>query len=171
MITPDDVEREIMSELLTASSVGQQFGWDNRAWTRGVKNAIVAVGKRLNHRTAGNGCDSDDGCEWLYDVLWYKVDDAFLRDVLLVAESEWGDLKAIKCDFEKLLVARADHRVMVFESNGIVGIRDIVANIVAWVRNYRRSERTDRFLLAGWAVNHWQFFLIVGGDIEPLSLG
>ena len=154
MIAPNDAEREIMSELLAVSLVGQQSGWDNRAWTRGVKNAIVTVGKRLNHKTAGIGCNSDDGCEWLYDVLWYDVDGAFLRDVSLVAESEWGDLNAIKGDFEKLLVARADHHVMVFESDGAEEIWKIVTHMVTWVRNYRRSERTDRFLLAGWAANH-----------------
>ena len=59
---------------------------------------------------------SAEGNEFVYDVSGLRYDDdGFLTRVALAAECEWGPQNRIYYDFEKLLVARADLRVMVFD--------------------------------------------------------
>lgn len=93
-------------------------GWNSDAqWSVAVKKAIVDTGRAFGWLTAANGCESDEGKEWLYDVVWYQSDKSgHVTDVPLVAESEWGSENAIKEDFEKLLVARSRYRIMVFQA-------------------------------------------------------
>lgn len=47
--------------------------------------------------------------EWLYDVVGLKATAEFLvRDVILVAEIEWGNERDVWNDFQKLPLVRAD---------------------------------------------------------------
>ena len=61
------------------------------------------------------------GGEWLYDFtcLEYKHNDdgGWLKGIPVVAECEWGNKDCIGDDFQKLLLARADVRVMIFNGN------------------------------------------------------
>ncbi len=119
----DYVEKLIVDALQQMAVKAQQDGCSTTEWTRRVKQAIVDVGRKLCWLTAANGCESDEGSEWLYDVVWYQLDQSkHMTDVPLVAESEWGQGDAAKADFEKLLVARAKYRVMVFESLGMPAV-------------------------------------------------
>ena len=56
--------------------------------------------------------------EWLYDLIFLEYDDhGCLERTPLVAECEWGNKDEIDDDFQKLLVARANVRVMIFNGN------------------------------------------------------
>ena len=56
--------------------------------------------------------------EWLFDVTCLRRDDdGYLKRVALVAECERYSQEEVYDDFEKLLLARADVRVMVFNGN------------------------------------------------------
>ena len=56
--------------------------------------------------------------EWLYDLTCLEYhDDGRLKRIPLVAESEWGNSLDIDDDFHKLILARADVRVMVCNGN------------------------------------------------------
>ena len=80
--------------------------------------------------------DRDYG-EWLYDVTWLKYERqrdglewpaTALIEAPLVAECEWGrgkNLEYIVEDFEKLLLARADVRLMIFDGNHKPGSKEI----------------------------------------------
>jgi len=59
------------------------------------------------------------GNEWLYDLtcLKYTSNQEWLTGIPLVAECEWGNMEQIYEDFEKLLLARADVRLMIFNGN------------------------------------------------------
>jgi hypothetical protein len=110
----DSIENAIIEHLEQIPTVANAEGWQGEApWTRAVKQALVDVGRKYSWLTAANGCDSDDGAEWLYEVVWYQSDKAnHFTDICLAAESEWGGEGAIKVDFEKLLVARTRYRVI-----------------------------------------------------------
>jgi hypothetical protein len=127
-----------------------------------VKTALVGVGREFGWLTAANGCETDEGKEWLYDVVWYQSDSAgHMTDVPLVAESEWGSENAIKEDFEKLLVSRSRYRVMVFQADSEEKVRRLFQKMRLWITKFHRTTVGDRSLLAGWARNHWIFDLNV----------
>jgi hypothetical protein len=75
----------------------------------------------------------------------------------LVAESEWGGEKAIQDDFQKLLVARSKYRVMVFQGKSEIVVKDRFEKMRRWVDKFKGILPTDRFLLVGWAQDHWVF--------------
>jgi hypothetical protein len=157
----DPVEAAIQTalQLIPARATAEQWPSDAK-WTVAVKEALVSVGRSFGWLTAANGCNSDEGKEWLYDVVWYQLDRAgHMTDVPLVAESEWGGENAIKEDFEKLLVARSKYRVMVFQADSEDAVRNLFRKMRIWVSKFHCTRPGDRFLLVGWARNHWVFEL------------
>ena len=155
----DDIEKLICDALQQMAIIAQQNRWNNPQWTCGVKQTIVDVGRKLGWLTAANGCNSDEGKEWLYDVVWYQLDQSrHITDVPLVAESEWKQADETKADFEKLLLARAKYRVMVFESANVPAV---CTKMRVWIDKFRRTQQGDRYLLAGWCGSNWHFELVV----------
>ncbi|MDE2756691.1 MAG: hypothetical protein OXI92_09115 [Acidobacteriota bacterium] len=101
-------------------------------WTRQTMIALCGWGLRKGfHVCASKMKDEADMIElaqkcggiiqgeWLNDFTCLDHDDdGWLKRIPLVAESEWNDKKdEIEKDFKRLLVARADVRVMVFNGN------------------------------------------------------
>ncbi len=108
--------------------------------TRLVKNALATLGDeekdgKPHYKVYANGLSrhlrpKDGGQfkkrEWLYDLHWYEedeTDDYLPTSLPLVVECEWEAKRkddnivlfnGIKYDFQKLLVANADLRLMVF---------------------------------------------------------
>jgi hypothetical protein len=155
----DSIETEIWAALQPIPVMAKAEGWLSDAqWTAAVKKALVCVGRKFGHGTAASGCESDEGAEWLYDVVWWKSDsEGDMTDVPLVAESEWGGEKAIQDDFQKLLVARSKYRVMVFQGKSEIVVKDRFEKMRRWVEKFKGILPTDRFLLVGWAQDHWVF--------------
>lgn len=135
-------------------------------WTKAVKSELCSIGRNFGCEVYAQGVPrkiKKDGGEWLYDVTWLVYDRSGhgeLTDAPLVAECEWGDYQEIEDDFEKLLLARARVRVMIFggtdEPDSAKKIADQLAN-KDWVFNGFRSE--DAWLLAAWVPNGdgWRF--------------
>ena len=158
----DPVEAAIQAALQLIPARAAAGHWATDAmWTVAVKEALVSVGRSFGWLTAASGCNADQG-EWLYDVVWYQSDHAnHLSDVPLVAESEWGRGGAVKDDFEKLLVARSKYRVMVFQADSEDEVRELFGKMRIWVAKFHCTRPGDRFLLVGWAKDHWVFELHV----------
>ena len=91
--------------------------------------------------------------EWLYDVVWLNYwedhDDHPLRSVPLVAECEWGFYKRIKEDFQKLLLARATVRLMIYNGDH-EGSRQTAERLAKHIRKFNGSHVEDAWLLAAW---------------------
>ena len=103
-----------------------------------------------------------DRPEWLYDVTWleYERGGGRLVNAPLVAECEWKtgeDLKYIIEDFEKLLLARAGVRLMIF--TGSDQSEEIAKQLARRVREFNGSRAEDAWLLAAWEGNPeaWSF--------------
>ena len=104
-------------------------------WTKAVKTKLCKIGREFGCKVGAGGVDNLDYGEWLYDVTWleyeresddFKWPSAALIKAPLVAECEWGrgnNLGYIVEDFEKLLLARADVRLMIFDGNHEPGSR------------------------------------------------
>jgi len=151
----DPIEIAIQKALEVIPKTPRIAGWSDTLRTREVKRALVRVAKANGWQTAANQCeDADEKCEWLYDVLCYRADEGkeSMTEVPLVAESEWGEEGAIVEDFDKLLVARATYRVMVFRADSPKSVDDLVEKMRKRIENFRGTAG-DRFLFAGWVGN------------------
>jgi len=131
-------------------------------WTKEVKTALCEAGKKCSQRFKlyANGVDKVvDGSEWLYDVtcLSYTVG-SYMERIPFVAESEWGSTEAVHDDFEKLLLARADVRVMVFDgrrygtANG-----DRFEEFAKYIGKCDHTETGDAYLLAAWMPDKFEY--------------
>ena len=79
---------------------------------------IGKIGQTLKWSVAsGKYPDADYLGDWLFDMTWYHADEQDqMLSLGMVLESEWGRYWTdIRFDFEKLLIADAPIKVMVFE--------------------------------------------------------
>ena len=135
-------------------------------WTKAVKTKLCEIGRgRFGYRVHARTNEVDeayrDGGEWLYDVTWleYEKSGRGLVDAPLIAECEWGDFEDIVEDFEKLLLARAGVRLMVFDGNYKPGSKEIGERLAGKVREFNGSRAEDAWLLAAWerSDDGWSF--------------
>ena len=128
-------------------------------WTKEIKTRLCRIGKeKLGYYTCASQVDKKfvDHGEWLFDVAWldWEKKDKKLKSVPLVVESEWGDLDHIRDDFQKLLVARADIRLMVCDA-GWVGkgdgrAKETAKQLRAWINAFKGNQPGDTYLLVAW---------------------
>ena len=133
--------------------------------TEAVKKALCEACKAINSNfyvyASGLERPPADGGEWLFDVTCLNYDsDGYLVRVPLVAESEWGTENQIYEDFEKLLLARADVRIMVFDGTRTPGYRAIFATFARYIARCERSEEGDTWLFAAWTPERFVFHRI-----------
>ena len=78
-----------------------------------------------------------------------------VREVL----SGLGGFAATVEDFEKLLLARAGVRLMIFDGNYKPGSKGIAEQLAGRVREFNGSRAEDAYLLAAWErnANGWSF--------------
>ena len=132
--------------------VRQAKEWSTREWTRRVKGALIQLREKKGYIPYPN-LQQGYG-EFLYDVTWLETIDGTvdgrISHVPLVAEIEWGNQGDVWYDFQKLLVARAGVRVMIF--NGYPGLlEELRAHVIQVARN------GDRYLLAQYVTAEKKF--------------
>ena len=74
----------------------------------------------------------------------------------MAAECEWGHERAVYNDFEKILIARADVRVMVFDGARLQD-DDKFREMETFIRRYRHTQAGDTYLLAARSGNGFEF--------------
>ena len=130
-------------------------------WSGLVKKAFIdcAVTMKLKVATAGTaaqveGAREPDWGEWLYDLVWYtsKIDEATgverTTSVPLVMECEWdASLASIALDFDKLLVANADLRVLVCGEYQGFPREAVFSYCQRAVEGFARTRPGDTFLV------------------------
>lgn len=135
----------------------------NTPWTEAVLKALSQAGKMLGFYVCATGtpCGARYG-EWLWDCTWldYEDDDPHkpLRLAPMVAKCEWKGatrgseyLKAVLHDFEKLLVANAPLRVMIFEKTSDFESSCIAKELLCRVRHMEAVAADEvRYLLVAW---------------------
>jgi len=153
----DEFEKNIDNEFHKLDNIPSGKG--NKWWTKEVKNAVRKVSKEREreYKIYASGCDQADGREWLYDLTCLEEEGDYLKGIPLVLESEWKNTKknyeeyGIRYDFKKLLVSRADHRVMVLEAESDEKGKDIINQLLQHVQKCRHSMVGDRYLFACWS--------------------
>lgn len=130
-------------------------------WTRAVKKIMDNEVRTLrpNLLVAASSHETANCGEWLYDFVCYEYSDIGLKDVILVAESEWPSLftedylQDIQEDFEKLILARSPYRLMIFEGKSEEEIKGVISHLVTIIRHCNLTTLGDRYMFAGWIIS------------------
>ncbi|MDE2812492.1 MAG: hypothetical protein OXM01_05685 [Gemmatimonadota bacterium] len=161
----NEIVREVVEAFRVLEATMKQRGGDTKKeWTRQVLTTLCVLGRREGFTTWASGVANNcrDGGEWLWDCTWTKPDKFdWLDSVPLAAECEWSGLSDVEEDFQKLLVARAAVRVMVYDAGLMGGRVAATTRMREWVGAYRDSEPHDTYLLVGYEYDEeavtWQF--------------
>ena len=118
--------------------------------------------------------------EFLYDVCFFKPRDGDeqgyftrktpLKQALIVLECEWNrsnKKQDILYDFSKLLLARAELRVLVFYTT--ISCKDFdctMKDVTALIAAFKQGAECDRYLICGIGCRRLWFALVDGGGKE-----
>jgi hypothetical protein len=146
-----------------------------RKWTGKIKKELVKLGHGdeykfwVNAKAPGADWEHD----WLYDVTWVRYDkkpvsemedrragNRKLGRLVLAVESEWIDTDVVN-DFEKLVVCRADLRVMIFNKFAKETVACAFQRLKSYVQANEQRAAGDRYLLCCWVGGRtaWEFDL------------
>ncbi len=115
---------------------------------RGLWAGAANMRNREDMQNLAQENDGSIGNEWLYDFtcLKYNLDD-WLKKIVLVAECEWGNWNEIMADFEKLLLARAYVRVMIFDGQQS-SPPETVQTFRRYIKKCKHTRVGDTYLFA-----------------------
>lgn len=145
----DPIEEDIKKILEEVAVKGEVEGWPTPEWTKQIKNRFCELGKEHRFYVCASGCNG----EWLYDVTWLYYDEGYyLLNVPLVMECEWLLSKdEIDHDFQKLLLARAQHRVMIYNQKTKDEVLEKIDNFKEQIIKYTGTCAGDRYFFAGYS--------------------
>ncbi len=144
----DSIERQVVDVL-------EQIAKDRDAmpktadWTRRIKKDLAQLGHTLEYYVNAGGCEDADGGEWLFDLCWFEMDGKHVRRSPLILESEW-EAVSLTGDFAKLVIGRAEHRVMIFQAKNKEERKAYLAGFLREIRNSMNTAPRDRYLFACW---------------------
>ncbi len=150
MSEPDEIESKIQERLQSVARNAQGQNWPDPQWTREVKNALATLGRESDCDVWAASCDVEvRGGEWLFDLVWLKYCDHRLVGVPLVVESEWNPA-GVYDDFEKLLVVRAEHRLLIFSAKTRTRAAERFVDLEQRVGQFEFTASGDRYLFSCW---------------------
>ncbi|MBN9382336.1 MAG: hypothetical protein J0H74_16325 [Chitinophagaceae bacterium] len=174
MIAPASIEIEICHSLRkSAADLWAAGHKDNTTWTEAIKRLLIDLGKKSGYQICTSGFPNETEPGWLYDLVWYQENEQrYLLDVPLVVESEWNENYGhIKFDFEKLIAARANHRLMVCQCRTLRK-EERLEYFRNAIKTYRHCQPGDRYLIALLDVMDatYHFELLVLKDIKTVEV-
>jgi hypothetical protein len=147
----DPFETEITAALSKLCQCREVKQWDFARWTREVKEAVGNLMRSRGHEWYAHG---PHNVEWLWDGVAWEISKGgrpgwVLRQPL-VMESEWGGSYSVTDDFQRLMVARADHRLLVFGAQTEAEANDLIKDCINGISDFRHTLPGDRYLFAAW---------------------
>lgn len=154
------VATERKKVLAAEKADGDASQWKREIWKSPTKNgdikaALVTEGQRLGFQVLPAG----NRGEWLYDLVWRRLDaNRNLTGMPLAVEIEMSDnrLWGIRYDFNKLLQAQADHKLMVFQVQTSEEVEATFARLEESIQVYPHAAPC-RYLLCGWSTQQNAF--------------
>ena len=128
-------------------------GMSDRVWTHNIKSELCSAGQALGYDVCTSGVTQANSGEWLFDQVWldWIPDPRQLKRIGLVVECEWElTCEAIFYDFEKLLVARADVRLMIFQAKNAERVEQLFNCMEEEARDFFQSQSGDYYMLVGY---------------------
>jgi hypothetical protein len=141
----------------------------NTEWTKAVKTIMHDELKKMQPDLKAACCSiKADEREWLYDFVGYEYNETGLRNVILIAESEWRSPLTedyrydVQYDFEKLILAKAPYKLMIFEGQDEDEVKDHISHLVKIVQQFKLTNSGDRYMFAGWITSkefHYDLYI------------
>jgi hypothetical protein len=157
----DDFERTIARELDHAiPEEGQRGALADASWTSHIKKRLCDLGHHNGFEVRTEGCSEADAGEWLFDLVWLKkhAGGEQLTGMPLVMQLEWGQhLKEIVTAFEKLLVSKAGHKVIVFQRSSPDQVKNAITILMDRIGSFQPLSPDERYLLAGYSYEQQVF--------------
>jgi hypothetical protein len=156
MSNPDDLEKGIITEANRIADQGVGENWLSEGeWTKRLILGLSGLGHSQRFYVCGRGCRAFGQGEWLYDLVWLKLESektGDITDVPMILESEWSPWPAnIEEDFYKLLIGRAQHRVMIFQQSSAQALDKITERFRQIIRTFSGTRNGDRYLFLGFS--------------------
>ena len=158
MSNPTTVPQSIQDQVIERiKTLPQQLerGRRDGEWTIALKRRLGDLGKENGWQVSTAGFQGEFDGEWLFDLAWFRNTQVYPHHILelgLVLESEWlRDHYEIKYDFEKLLVAKAPLKVMIFQDNGNEDdktLPELWAMLEAGIRSFQTGSEGEKYILA-----------------------
>jgi len=151
----DEIEARVQAALKEAIAIANREKGGNPGYTRAVKESLTGLGHELGYVVCASTCKGADYHEWLFDLTWWierkrPTGGTDFTDMPLVAESEWEENfeEEILPDFDKLTVARAWLRVMIFQGPDSQTKMRYFDGLRQRIRAFAGSQPGDRYLFA-----------------------
>ncbi len=146
---PDALEKRVLVALRWLDRRWTKTDPSDRECTAALMQVLERLGKDLGYHVNRRAPITVRNGEWLFDMIWTSYRKDLLVDVPLVLECEWTPAK-LNDDFDKLLVARARHRVFVFYGYTRQSVDTALKSFVHRIQRSRLTEPRDRYLFAAW---------------------
>jgi hypothetical protein len=138
---------EIQRGIVKCWKRTQRLEVGNREWTRLTFECLQNIGRRHGYESRYKGARSA-GAEWMWDLVWLERDrSGCLARMRLAVESEWTP-RGVLNDFEKLLAADADLRLVIFQASKEASFHKALDDMKTCTRRYR--GRPAHYLVACW---------------------
>jgi hypothetical protein len=147
---PQNVADKVETALNAVAVELRGKGATNKPWTAAIKKQLED-GKPSDCEACATGYGYHSA-EFLYDLIWIRRDNGTIRDVIMVLECEWGIGQEIY-DFQKLLLARANLRVMVFQGNSAQR-EQLIPQMKNQIDRFEKTQLGDLYLFACWDMGH-----------------
>src|SRR2546430_14229755 len=109
----DRVEKKVLAALRTLEHRWNNSHPSDRECTAALMRVLERLGRAMRYHVNRRAPTGVRDGEWLFDMTWTQYRNESLLDVSLVLECEWTPTERDH-DFDKMLVAPAHHRVVVF---------------------------------------------------------
>ena len=154
-----EICRHVWQSLNRVNEQLAGLGLGPRVWTHAIKCELCRAGQTLGYDVCTSGVTQANSGEWLFDQVWldWIPTPMQLKRIGLVVECEWGNCEEIFYDFEKLLVARADVRLMIFQANNAEQVNKLFGRMKEEARDFLQSQPGDHYMLVGYYNNRSEF--------------
>ena len=161
-LVSDSIEKKVKADLDALHKRSKR--WSAPTLTKEVKKAIGTVGEELGFTFCATGF----GGEKTYDLCWHKEgDNDMILDVPLAMECELSpNYEAILEDFQKLLVSRAAHRVLLCKQEPEVWSL-CEGELIRQICSYYGTQNGDRYLFGCWMNDGWKFTHYIHQPTSP----
>jgi hypothetical protein len=150
MMRPDSIEQEVLQGFKSLSEVWSHIDISDSNCTRQIKDKICDIGILKGFKVYASQCAYEKNGAWLYDLCWAEETEKgeFVR-LPLALESEWNR-STLSEDFQKLIVSKADHRVMVLWEKTIEAFKGRVEPLIEEAKYFKATQYGDRYLFLCW---------------------
>ena len=152
-------ENAVQEKIEKAKAKGDETKWKNEIWSSPRKNKDIKArfrdeGEKLGFKSRPSY--KTNAGEWLYDFVWREFDEQNnLKKVVLTMEIEVSD-KYFKYDFNKLLQADSEYKIMVFQVKSTQELEDVFSSLHSAIQAYE-SRVKSYYLLVGWCTSENNF--------------